>query len=443
MYKAFILLLISTFSYAATSITQLDISTQNKMSASSKLISSDDLDDWADDFREKFGFADNNISPDGKFFVYATSPIAVNKTDIQYGNALVSAFDETMTKIQRQYVMTLFGKNITDKVRSFYSDESTNASEIQLPPAGSPNFFDKLFTVLGKKLDLKEKQLDEELIKAGVDPESLKKIPQTKKKDIFRNSLIKTNLEKASGSMAGLVVVKTAIANSKNGQSYIGVIAISSPKTKQIAKDISLSRESFIIGKGQDITNLIPTKKADFINNFGTRLVYDENGKPNIISYGISSYAPDKNTYINENLKQRAKKSAKMNADGQIAELVNGYMSVRSKDKSGFVNKRFAEREMVPNSDTLIKEVNNIVQVFDEKIKSSAKVKLQGISTLKNWRFTDKHGHKFVGVVRVWSYDNLMAVDNLKNGRFENKRKKLKLEDSMQDSKTVNTIYDF
>jgi hypothetical protein len=47
--------------------------------------------------------------------------------------------------------MTLFGKNITDKVRSFYLDESTNNSEISLPKAGSPNFFNKLFTVLGKK----------------------------------------------------------------------------------------------------------------------------------------------------------------------------------------------------------------------------------------------------------------------------------------------------
>jgi hypothetical protein len=439
----FLMGLMSCFSYAANTITQIDIDSQNKMSTSSAMISDDDLDDWADNFRESFGFADNNISPDGKFFVYASSPISVNKSDPQYGNALISAFDETMTKIQKNYVMTLFGKNITDKVRSFYLDESTNNSEINLPKAGSPNFFNKLFTVLGKKLDLKEKQLDEELIDAGVDPESLRTMPQTKKKDIFRNSLIKTNLAKASGSMAGLVVVKTALAHGSDGQSYIGVIAISSPKTKQIAKDINLNRESFITGKGTEIKNLIPKNKQDFINNFGTRLVYNENGKPNIISYGISSYVPSKNTYINANLKQRAKQSAQNNADGQIAELVNGYMSVRNEDKSGFENKQFAERELVPNSDTLIKEVNTIVQTMSEKIKSHASVKLQGVSTIKNWSWTDKVGHKFVGSIRVWSYDNVMAVKNLKEGKFSHKRKTLESTDEFNESQTINTIYDF
>jgi hypothetical protein len=441
--KFITLLSISSFLYATNTISQKDVVEQNKMSDASQMISSEDLDDWAEVFRESFGFAENNLSTDGKFFVYATSPVSVKESDPQYGNALISAFDEAMSKIQKQYVMTLFGKNITDKVKSFYSDESTNNEEIKLPKAGSPGFFDKLLGVLSKKLDLTEKKLDEELIDAGVDPESLKKIPQTKKKDIFRNSLIKTNIQKASGSMAGLVVVKTAIATGENGQSHIGVIAISSPKTKQISKDISLNRESLISGKGSKIINLIPKNKSDFINNFGTRLAYDENGSPNIISYGIASYTPSKNSYINANLKQRAKQSAKSNADGQIAELVNGYMSVRNSDKSGFENKKYAERELVPNSDTMIREVNNVVQVMSEKIKSSARVNLQGISTIKNWHWTSKAGHKFVGSVRVWNYDNVASIEGLKNGKFSKKRKQLKSINKIEDSKTVNTIYDF
>lgn len=438
-----LILLIMSNVFAETPLNQKDIDMQNKMSSDLNIISDDDLDTWADNFKEQFGFADSNITEDGKFFVYASSPVLFNKSDPQYGNALVSAFDETMTKIQSQYVMTLFGKNINEKIRSFYSNESTDNEQIELPEPGSPSFMNKLFTVLGKQLDLKEKELDEELMKAGVDSEKLKKIPQTKKKDIFRNSLIKTNIRKASGSMSGLMVVKTAIANSKDGQTYIGVIAIASPKTKQIAKDITLGRKSLITGNGRDIKEFLPKNNKDFVNTFGTRLVYDENGNPTIISYGISAYAKNSNKYINSNLKQRAKQSAINNADGQIAELVNGYMSVKNTNKSGIESRKYAQRELVNNSDTLIKEINKVVQIMSEKIKSSASVKLQGISTLKRWSFTDEVGHNFVGAIRYWSYKNLMAVKGIKTGKFYKKRKTLDSSNSFDESKTINSINDF
>lgn len=428
---------------ALTKIEAKEVALQNAMSDDSSMISEDDLDDWADNFKNKFGFSDNNITEDGKFFIYASAPILFNELDAQYGNALVSAYDETMTKIQQQYIMTLFGKTIVSKVRSFYSDESTDAEKIELPKPGSAGFFDKLFRVLGKKLDLTEKELDKELIDAGTDPESLKELSPTIKKDLFRNSLIKTSLKKASGSMSGLIVVKTAIATRKDGKNYIGVIAIVSPKTKQISKDISLNRKSLITGNGKNIKSLLPINKEDFLKTFGTRLVYDQDGLPTILSYGLSSYVPDSNSYISSNLRQRAKKSAINNADAQIAELVNGYMSVRNEDKSGIESKKYAERGAVAGSDTLIKQVENVVQIMSEKIKSSASIKLQGISTLKRWRLTSKNGQKFVGVVRFWSYKNLMAVKGLKSGKFYKARKNLKSINSLQDSKTINSVDDF
>jgi uncharacterized protein YgfB (UPF0149 family) len=434
---------LSTNTIALTEIDSKDVALQNLMSDDSAMISDDDLDDWAQNFKEKFGFGDNNITEDGKKFIYASTPILFNELDAQYGNALISAYDEAMTKIQQQYVMMLFGKVMIDKVRSFYVDESTNAEEIKLPKPSVHGFLDKYFRVLSKRLDLAERKLDQKLIEAGVDVESLERIPLTKKKDIFRNSLIKTSLRKASGSMSGLIVVKTAIATRKNGQNYIGVIAIVSPKTKQIAKDINQNRKSLITGQGKNIKTLLPSNNQGFLKTFGTRLVYDQDGVPTILSYGLASYVPDNNSYIASNLKQRAQQSAINNADAQIAELVNGYMSVRNKDKSGIESKKYAQREIVANSDTLIKEIQNIVQVMSEKIKSSASVKLQGISTLKKWRLTTRNGQKFVGVVRFWSYKNLATVTGLRTGKFYKKRKSLRFINSLQDSKTINSVDDF
>ena len=441
LFLFFYFFAINTATFAA--ITSKDIALQNTMSNDSLIISEDNLDDWADGFKDKFGFSDNNTTEDGKIFVYASAPVLLNALDPQYGNALVSAYDEAMTKIQQQYIMTLFGKIIVSKVQSVYSDESTNAEKIELPKPNSVRFSNQLFRVLDKKLNLVEAKLDKELIDAGSDLASLKGLSVVIKKDLFRNSLIKTSLKKASGSMSGLMVVKTAIATRKDGQNYIGVIAIASPKTKQIARDISLNRKSLITGKGQDIQALLPVTTENFLKTFGTRLVYDQDGLPTILSYGFSSYVPDSNSHISSNLKQRAKKSAINNADAQIAELVNGYMSITSKDTSGIESKKYAERENTVGSDTLIKEVQNIVQIMSEKLKSSASVKLQGISTLKRWRLTTKNGQKFVGVVRFWSYKNLRAIKSLKSGVFYKERKKLKPINSLQDSKTINSVDDF
>ena len=434
---------LSANTIALTEIDSKDIASQNSMSDDSAMTSDGDLDDWAQSFKEKFSFSDNNITKDGKFFIYASTPILFNELDAQYGSALISAYDEAMIKIQQQYVMTLFGRAMVDKVRSFYVDESTNAEEIKLPKPSVHGFLDKYFRVLNKKLDLAERKLDQELIESGVDAESLERIPLTKKKDIFRNSLIKTSLRKASGSMSGLIVVKTAIATRKDRQNYIGVIAIVSPKTKQIAKDINQNRKSLVTGQGKNIKTLLPSNNQDFLKTFGTRLVYDQDGMPTILSYGLSSYVSDNNSYIASNLKQRAQQSAINNADAQIAELVNGYMSVRNKDKSGIESKKYAQREIVANSDTLIKEIQNVVQVMSEKVKSSASVKLQGISTLKKWRLTTRNGQNFVGVVRFWSYKNLAAVKGLRTGKFYKERKSLKFINSLQDSKIINSVDDF
>jgi len=110
--------------------------------------------------------------------------------DPQYGDALVNAYDKAMMNLQNQYLMARFGKNIVNKAKSFYSDRSTHAKEIELPNVGAKGFIGKILRIFDKSLDVTDKKLDKELVKLGVSPEEIEKMTPKIKKDIFRDKFI-------------------------------------------------------------------------------------------------------------------------------------------------------------------------------------------------------------------------------------------------------------
>ncbi len=441
-----LLLTVSTLLLAADKITQKDINEQNNLSNPNNAPSaSDTIDDWADSALEKFGidgFGEHN----GKFFFFASQSVSLKPTDPQFGDALINAYDKAMMKLQNKYLMARFGQVAVEKLRSFYSDRSTNAKKIDLPNPQVKGFLGKMLKIIDKSLDVTDKQLDKKLIELGVDPNELKKMTPKQKKDIFRDKFVKNSIRKASGSIAGLFPIQTSLATDKRGNYVVGVIAVASLKTIQIAKDISLHRRTNIRGKGRDVKDLLPTDPKRYLSTFGVRLAYDLDGTPMIISYGLGSYSKDgDDDYINDQLKSEAKENAKSNADGQIAEIINGYMSIKEQRQNGEEIRKYVEREVKPDSDTIEKTIKNIIKITNNKARSYARASLKGVSTVKSWRYTTKDGVKFVGVVRVWRYKTLKAINDFNNGRYHSKRKhkKHKYKESISVSKPVNDINDF
>lgn len=432
-------------------ISKTDVDEQNKMSdAKTVKISdaTDDIEDWKEEVLNSFGidsYGENN----GKFIIFAKQSLSLKPTDPQFGDALINAFDKAMLTLQEKYIMIRFGKTTTEKVKSFFSDRSTNAKEIEVPQQNA-NFYNKILMIMDKNLDLASKKIDSELVELGVDPEQLKTMPQTVKKEIFKDKFIKKTIRKASGSIAGLVPLQTKLIVDKSGKAVIGIVAIASQKTLQIAKDISLQRATNISGKGREIKTLLPSNKKDYLSTMGIRLAYDTDGSPVIISYGLGSYIPDAgDDYINDELRAEAKESAVANADAQIAEMINGRMNAKSERLRGEETKNFVEKEQIANSDTVEKTVKNMIKISNKYAKSSASAKLQGISTVKTWRYTFPNSKiKMVGAVRVWKYSTLNAVKDFNNTKTEKKKISKKSNDSSYNnyeskSKVVNTMEDF
>jgi len=446
LYRTILNLLIvgtffATISFANDNetINQNDIAEQNKMSQ--PIDPSDKIDDWAESFKEKMKI-DSWGEVNGKYFYYAQAETSIPSTDPQFGNALVNAYDKAFFNIMEQYATDMYGMTAVEQIKKFFQNNSTNAKQIKLPNNYRRGFWGKVITIFNKNLDLIDKKLDKKLIELGVNPRELEQMSPKQKKILFKDKFIKNIITKASGDISGIFTIQSAWASDKNGNYVVGVIAVVSPKTKQIAKDIRYQRESLIVGRGRNIKSLIPKSAEKLKRILGTRLVYDEDGSPAIISYGISSYIPDRDHYISNRLKQDAIESAMANADAQIAMIVNGYLSTKTSRKTGEEVEKYVERELKPDSETIEKTIKNIIDITNKEARASASMRLQGVSTAKKWRYTLPTGQKMVGVVRVWRYSTLNTVKKFKNG-YKNKKQKEKLNENFEESEIVNDINDF
>lgn len=404
---------------APAQLSQADVAEQNRLSDPEIVVSSADMvEEWKTDALAQLGVQEG-VTPDGKYIIFATAEVALKDTDPQYGDALATAFGDAMMTAQESMLMDRFGRLVTEKTREMFRDQSTNAKEIPLETMFAPptpaGMADKAIRVLDKTLSLSEAKLDEALEAYGVPRSEYQAAPIEKKKTLIKNALVQDTLKTASGEIAGLFPVQTTVRKDKKGRTTIGVILISSPKSVQVATDIRLQRKSLISGRGADLhEKMVPKTPEKWIGQLGTRLVYDEQGRPAIVSYGMGAYTPDgDDDYINAELKKDARKQALDNADAQIAEVVAGRMSAESLSRQGQSIERSVTREMKLDASTFEKTTKEIIKQSSSFAKSKAQMEMKGLSTLDSKFVKLPSGQEMCYVIRTWTYGGLEAINNL------------------------------
>ncbi|ECP5270684.1 hypothetical protein MNG75_001189 [Campylobacter lari] len=447
MKKIFIIgsLLVASLLYAQATpqaeITQEDVKAQNEMSdASSKDITPKSLDDFFEEFAQNFGI-EYGITKDGKTFYTGRSVVALSDSDPQFAQALQNAYQKAMLNLQSDFIEDAFGRIAVSKIQNYESDNSTNAKEFEELPKGSVvgQIFDKLVQLSGAKLDKALKDL-------GINVEGL---TEERKKTLLKEEFLNKTITSAVGSMSGLIPVQT-IVTQRRGQYDIGVIAVVSKKTRQLAKDMSLARQSNIKGKGKNINEYLPKDNKGFLNEYGIRLVYDEKGSPVILSYGNWGYIADANNAKKTNiLEDRAKDTASTMADAAIIEFINTNLSLKDEKTTGESYEEVIKQSLNINDNTTqeeIKDFTNIVEKINTKIKASASGKIKGIKTLKKWSYKSENGIEHVGVVRFYSYDNVANINEaLKSNSNTSvpKTESKKSSNIQRSSNVVNDIDDF
>lgn len=104
-----------------------------------------------------------------------------------------------------------------------------------------------------------------------------------------------------------------------------------------------------------------------------------------------------------------------MNIDSQISEFLNVVMSADDKEITG-------EREQTELKNRLNKvtgEVTTsaIIDIMKETVKAASEMDNAGTSQIYEWNTEDDLGNKVVGVVNLWSYDQLAAAQRIQSGK--------------------------
>jgi len=434
-------------------INQSDIDSQNEMSnAKSARSSVDNLEDWQDAFLSDFGLDDWG-EKDGKIFVSRIEAVMVKNTDPQYGDALAAALDAGMIQLQTDSAMIRYGRLTNEVARNKSIDRGTNANQLDLPSAenSEKGLFDKMLSLFDKKLNVADKKADIELEELGAGVKEVEKRPVMVQKSISNISTIKKTVKRAMGSVSGLTLIKTAVNTDASGQTSIGLIGIVSLKTKQVARDIKNGRKSIVTGKGGDVHKFLPKNNEGFLGTLGTRFLYDVDGSPVIISYGIGSYVADSgDSFMNEEYRKEAKENARSNAEAQISDFVSGRISAKQERVNGQMVDNLIEREDAIGSATMPKKIKGIIKKVFATSTLKSSIDSRALVPIKRWSYTTKGGHKFVGVVVAYKYKTLQAINNLNSGSYKKpKSNKVKAKNKhnagevMIDSKIVNTLDDF
>lgn len=420
-----------------------EVEMQNSLSDSS---SQDEDSQSIDQFFDDFSNAQNieyGETKNGRTFYNAKATTLVGASDADFAKSLVNAYNKALLELQAKYIRDSFGRQATETLRKNFTDNSTNAKEFEkLPPESAfSQLLSKVSTLAGAKLD-------DMLSKLGVDVE--KGISSERKKVLLAENLVKNIKTTAMGEISGLVPIQTAVV--KSGSTYdIGVIAVMSEKTVQIARDMKFKRKSLIKGKGKKIAEFLPTTKEGFLDEFGIRLVYDENGSPVILSYGRWGYLKNSSDeYINKRQKDIAQETASQNADAAIGEFISLSLSFQENKKTG-EEMEHAITQLITNESTKESEnvAKNIIDQTTKEIRANSNLTLKGIRTLKRWSVVDKNGIEHVGVVRFYSYANVKNTNeiiDIQSGKKSSqtaKQEVKKSNDVSNKSKMVNDIDDF
>ncbi|RLJ18514.1 hypothetical protein DJ031_11030 [bacterium endosymbiont of Escarpia laminata] len=368
-------------------------------------------------FSEGFGKSLQQRMAAGELYVGKTwAEVQVAPQNSQWPKYRVMAYESALSDAENGYLMSLSAKIKSEKVRSYFAD---NSGEV-------PDFDDSLWRdqnkvarIIDKMLTLTEGRLDKALEELGIDPEEYGKTPKSQRHDLFKDALTKSSVKEAMGSLAGLVPVQTFEAQNKSGEHVIGVVVVASQKMRQFAHEIGTRRGKLTANeakKGRPVHDVVAGDAALLIDQFGIRRLYDEHGYPVLISYGQWG-----NAYRGDNKRQARRQraaaldQARMQADQQIAMFVAGKAMVTEESTVGQIVEQYVDVHKDGYKEE--QEVSRIVDELNKRSRAKANVRLSGLADVYSW--TQPHPvypeHELIGVVRLWSPLNEQNMRNLKN----------------------------
>ena len=336
--------------------------------------------------------------------VESIEPASLRTDEKRWGKSRSLTYTKAFIGAINQYV-SQDRKRISSQILRDYFAEDLDESEFVYQLGESTN--DVVSRVATKALTLGERNLDQALLETGMSAEEIERMTPPQKKAEFSDRLSRQVTVEAFGSAAGLTPVKTFEAYDDEGNSAIGLVAVVSRRTKNLADDIAANRpmrpeaEQARTSIAKQIGAL---SDEDLAYQFGPRVWWDERGYPTIVAFGQWAWSPQG---LDKRKKARrrafALKQASSDADSHLATFINTSTRFSKVSDQGDEAEEFS---LVSRDGTVgEQDVRKISDRVVEESRVNSTVTLTGLKVLRQWfsPHPDVEGHELVGVVVSWS----------------------------------------
>lgn len=344
-----------------------------------------------------------------------TAIVDVPSTNPQFIGQRSMAFQAAMVQAQSEYVLK---QNVQITVQTV-SDMFKAADREPPPYVATDRDPTKLAELVRKLVALRTGQIEKALKELNIDPADYERASEPQRYTQMRAALTTKTTEKAFGELVGLMPVQT-FEKPIGGDAYkIGVVAIVSPRMKDLAQRVLKDRGRFDPepARASRLSDLV-ADKTRLVRDFGVRWRYDDAGLPVLVSfYQWTNEYKGQDPITAERYREIAFKQAEQGADAQIALFLKGSLNVVRVSETSRQSLEAADR----NPDGYVAqqaEVRKLLDGFQQTIRSDASVTITGLVTLSRWTGTHPEtGAPIVGAVRMWSAAGEQAARNLRDGR--------------------------
>ena len=364
--------------------------------------SSELVEEAIDAYFNKRSIIEGVTGKGGKVYYRAVMRVSAKPSSPSWVKSRQIAFEKALLKAQSEYVFNNFGRNTVKTEQTIQADNSDNAYDFDENKVTRS----QIGALYDKAVALGQAKLNELLVDAGVDPAEYEAIPKAQRKTLYLNSYLTTSIKNAIGESSGLLPVRTFEGSDGSGNHAIGVVMIRSDKLQQLASDMSRQREPFMTAtKGKPLSRYIDFSGEQLATQFGVRVVFNEQGKPQVLSYGQWGFGYEGK---NESRLDRARSHSADKADAVAIDALTIFMNSRlayeNESTSGEVINNFIEKQ---GEEVTEEDITTIIDKMNQEIKLSASAKLSGTRIVKRWKYKHPYGHEIIGRVRMWSMDGV------------------------------------
>ncbi len=365
--------------------------------------------------------------------------------DAEYYDFLTSAYNLAVLQLKAEVVLKKAGrvaieeafkfhhKKMPDDMRSEQLKNEVDAKLLELESVKNMAGVFGLVNVIVNNAVGKNQTQKELTLKAKAMDNILNKT--------YTEGFIKEGFDEISG----LIPTDTFIVTNTNGEVEIGVVAYTTRRSLQLARDLKNGVQSKKTANeancksAKSVANALQSDE-ELLDHFGLKYFYNENCRPSLLAYGMDSFVKEED--MNTDYRAESVERSRAMADKFISNFLNSNVSAFIEDKKISQKTKDAIMEAMKKGDkTSYKNKKrkrvSMIKEMSKELTGSSSMNLIGLEDARIWNI-DKEDYEIVGVMRYYSMDSIEKANKEFNPDFKKPKKKKKVKSKVQHSSNLD-----